>query len=738
MFYLVKVLIGRAVVSLDRPFDYYSEEDDIQEGMRVLVPFGHSESTVGFVLEPPIPIEMDVDSYNKEHGIRLAKILRRIDEEPLLNPSLIALAKRMSAYYACDLIKILNAFLPPALKPKDSALKKSHGRFIDYVLPVEKTECPSLGKNEKVLLERIQTKKDGVRLSSICAKASLKKLLEKGCLRIEKVPVSRIPEMVATSLRDFSLTTSQREAYDAILGEKEKVSLLKGVTGSGKTEIYLSLAKEFLKQGKGVLVLIPEIALTDQMSNRFYSFFQDTISLLNSSLSDSRRYEEYRRIVSGESKIVLGTRSAIFAPVQNLGLIIIDEEHSDTYKQDSVPYYDAITVARMRKEIEGAKVLLGSATPRIIDNARAEKGVFQSVPLSIRYAASQEKDLLLVDMSLPNAFDPQKSSLISKTLFEELEKTLARKEQAMVLINRRGYAPMFLCRDCHAVAVCPNCGIPLNYHKKYNELRCHHCGYRIMASEHVCPCGGKDFLSLGYGTERAYEDLVTFFPKAKILRLDSDVSGNERRHEILESFALGESDILVGTQVIAKGHDFPNVTLAAMLDADSSLRLPSYTANEETFDLICQFVGRSGRGNKKGRILIQTYCPGNPVIQLAARQDYESFYALEMKERRTYQYPPFVYLCLVTVKAMDYQRCLDASLDIKNLFLGRVGNRRINIYGPSTPYIPYINGRYYRNILLKYKVQEEARELLSALKVFRMANKDVEVLIDVDPGTEGI
>ena len=220
--------------------------------------------------------------------------------------------------------------------------------------------------------------------------------------------------------------------------------------------------------------------------------------------------------------------------------------------------------------------------------------------------------------------------------------------------------------------------------------------------------------------------------------MDSDVSGNERRHEILESFGLGESDILVGTQVIAKGHDFPNVTLAAMLDADSSLRLPSYTANEETFDLICQFVGRSGRGNKKGRILIQTYCPDNPVIQLAARQDYESFYALEMKERRTYQYPPFVYLCLVTVKAMDYQRCLDASLDIKNLFLGRVGNRRINIYGPSTPYIPYINGRYYRNILLKYKVQEEARELLSALKVFRMANKDVEVLIDVDPGTEGI
>lgn len=740
MFYLVKVLIGRAVVSLDRPFDYYTLEEGIHQGMRVLVSFGHSNRTVGFVLEEPTAISESLEDYQKRNGIHLSRIEKAIDTESLLSPALLTLARKISEYYVCDLIRVLNAFLPPSLKPKDSALRKSQGgRSIDYVFPTGKNYTGKEGTNAEKLYTKLFDKTDGIRLSSITAKASLKKLLEEGYFEIRKVPVSRIPEMVAHSLQDFDLTIPQKESFDTIVQNPQKVALLKGVTGSGKTEIYLSLAKKALSEKKGVLVLIPEIALTDQMANRFYSFFKDTIAILNSSLSDSRRYEEYRRIVSGEAKIVLGTRSAIFSPVQNLGLIIIDEEHSNTYKQDSSPFYDAITVAQMRKEIEGVQVVLGSATPRIVDNVRAERKIFVPVVLNTRFSKNQERDLIVVDASLPQAFDPSKSSLISRRLFEEIEKTLSRKEQAMVLINRRGYAPLFLCRNCHATAVCPNCGIPLNYHKRTNELLCHHCGYRINASSFQCPaCGGKDFLPLGYGTERAYEDLVTFFPRAKVLRLDSDIAGNERRHEILESFSLGEADILIGTQVIAKGHDFPNVTLAAMLDADSSLRLPSYMASEETFDLVSQFVGRSGRGSKKGRVLIQTYCPDNDVIRLASRQDYEAFYQHELAERRKFQYPPFVFLALVTVRAMDYDRCTEASLDIKNLFLSHVGNKRINIYGPSSPYIPYINGRYYRNILLKYKVQAEAHELLSSLKVFRMANKDVEVTIDVDPGTEGI
>lgn len=738
MFYLVKVLIGRAVSSLDRPFDYYTFDASIRQGMRVLVSFGHSARTVGFVLSEPTAVDEELEEYQRKNDRKLSPILEKVDQSPLLSASLLDLARRMSAFYATDLIRVLDCFLPPSLKPKDSALKKSQGRFIDYVCRTGKKIADHLGSNERRLLSEIEDLPEGKRKSAITARKALSSLLEKGYLEVIPVSVSRIPELVARGLRDFTLTQSQQECYQQILSSTKDVVLLQGVTGSGKTEIYMKLAKNCLDEGKGVLILIPEIALTDQTSARFYAFFQDTIAILNSSLSDGRRYEEYQRIASGECKIVLGTRSAIFAPVSNLGLIIIDEEHSASYKQDKTPYYDAITVAKMRIELERAKLVLGSATPRIIDKARAVKGVYQEVELNTRYASCQERDIRLIDMNESGVLNPEKSALISTVLFEEIEKTLSKKEQAMVLINRRGYAPMYLCRACHKTAVCPNCDIPLNYHKRSNELRCHHCGYRILAPEFVCTCGEKDFLTLGYGTERIYEDLMAFFPRAKILRLDSDVTGNERRHQILEDFSMGEADILVGTQVIAKGHDFPNVTLAAMLDADASLRIPSYLANEECFDLISQFVGRAGRGKKRGKVLIQTYCPDNETISFAARQDYQAFFEREMEERRMAQYPPYAFLTLLIVKGMDQAQTDGAAERLKDMLLEEVGRKRINIYGPSSPYIPYINGRYYRNILLKYKSQDECIELLSCLKTFRLANRDVEILVDVDPGTEGI
>lgn len=735
MIYIVKVLIGRSVYALDRPFTYYSEKEGIHEGMRVLVSFSQSKSTIAFVIEEPECIDSTIEEYQKKVGMKISKIQSVLDEKPLLNKDLLLLARQISKYYQCDLIKVLQTMLPPSLKPKDSALKKAGKKTVDFVF-AKTYDASTLSKNEKTLYEKIQKEKNGIKKSDISAKTSLEKLLEKGALEIQRIPVSRIPEMVTENLIPYQLTIEQEDVYHKILVEDKKVFLLQGVTGSGKTEVYIHLAETMLKENKGVLILVPEIALTDRMLYLLKCHFKDAISILNSSLSDSRKYDEYQKILSGQAKVVLGTRSAVFAPVQNLSLIIIDEEHSNSYKQDKSPYYDAVRVSIMRSENENLKVLLASATPRIIDKARAEKGIYYPLYMNKRIAKSQEKEIIFVNMNDPSSLAPEKSSMFSIRLIHELEENLKRKEQSMVLINRRGYSPVYICRNCHKTVLCPNCGIPLNYHKRDDSLHCHHCGYKLTTIGHTCECGSKDFLTLGYGTERAYEELRYFFPMAKITRLDSDVSSNAVRHQVLDDFAHGETDIIVGTEIISKGHDFPKVTLASILDADSSLRIPSYRANEDTFDLISQFVGRAGRKDLKGRVLLQTYNPDNEVIQLAAKQDYNSFYVKEMEERKKYQYPPYTYLSSVNVKGVDLKEVISMADLIKNYLLKETNGLRFNIYGPSAPYIAHINGRYYRTILIKYKSVDEAMKILSGVNDFRSMTDKVDISIDVDCESE--
>ncbi len=735
MIYIVKVLIGRSVYALDRPFTYYSEKEGIHEGMRVLVSFSQSKSTIAFVIEEPECVDSTIEEYQKKVGMKISKIQSVLDEKPLLNKDLLLLARQISKYYQCDLIKVLQTMLPPSLKPKDSALKKAGKKTVDFVFAMT-YDASTLSKNEKTLYEKVQKEKNGIKKSDISAKSSLEKLLEKGALEIQQIPVSRIPEMVTENLIPYQLTIEQEDVYHKVLVEDKKVFLLQGVTGSGKTEVYIHLAETMLKENKGVLILVPEIALTDRMLYLLKCHFKDAISILNSSLSDSRKYDEYQKILSGQAKVVLGTRSAVFAPVQNLSLIIIDEEHSNSYKQDKSPYYDAVRVSIMRSENENLKVLLASATPRIIDKARAEKGIYYPLYMNKRIAKSQEKEIVFVNMNDPSSLAPEKSSMFSIRLIHELEENLKRKEQSMVLINRRGYSPVYICRNCHKTVLCPNCGIPLNYHKRDDSLHCHHCGYKMTTIGHTCECGGKDFLTLGYGTERAYEELRYFFPMAKITRLDSDVSSNAVRHQLLDDFAHGETDIIVGTEIISKGHDFPKVTLASILDADSSLRIPSYRANEDTFDLISQFVGRAGRKDLKGRVLLQTYNPDNEVIQLAAKQDYNSFYVKEMEERKKYQYPPYTYLSSVNVKGVDLKEVISMADQIKNYLLKETNGLRFNIYGPSAPYIAHINGRYYRTILIKYKSVDEAMKILSGVNDFRSMTDKVDISIDVDCESE--
>jgi len=735
-FYLVKVLIGRKTLSLDRPFSYWTDSPSLKRGMRVLVSFGSSKEVIGFIVEDPTYIGMPLSEYEKEKDIKLSKILSSVDEMPLLTPTLLTLADDIASYYHCDKISVLSSMLPPSLKPSLSALKKPQAKEVEMVKALPFVE-DDLGSKERDLYDKVAKEEDGIRKSTITAKKSLTSLLHKGALMIEKVPVYRIPDLVMKKSQPIDLTLEQEHVYNEVLSSTDKVFLLQGVTGSGKTEVYLKLADTALREGKSVLILMPEIALTDSMLSRFLAHFDETVSVLNSSLSDARRYDEYRRILNGESRVVLGTRSAIFAPLSNLGLIVIDEEHSSSYKQDNAPFYDAIEVAKRRANLEGAKLVLGSATPRIIDRARADHNIYHLVRLDKRYSLNQDKDLIIVDTNDPKVFDLKVSSLLTLPLIDEIKKTLSLHQQVMLLLNRRGYAPTYYCRNCHQLARCPNCGIPLNYHKREEALVCHHCGYKVSALSYECQsCHEKNFLPLGFGTEHVYEELKFLFPETKILRLDSDVSSSNVRHQVLASFSDGEADILVGTQVIAKGHDFPRVTLAALLDADASLRLPTYMANEMTFDLISQFVGRAGRKDLKGRVLLQTMFPDNPIIQLSAKQDYETFYTQEMEERRKYQYPPYTYLTSISVKAMSLQRSEEVANMVKSYLLRAIGEKKFNLYGPSVPYIAHINGRYYRNLLLKYKNPQEAKTILDGLKPLQLANKDVEISINVDPGAE--
>lgn|GEM_PF-29071 len=736
--YLVSVLIGRAALSLERPFTYVTEDPTVRPGERVLVSFGSSKETVGFVLEVSEPLKEPLKDYEARTKTKYRPLLRKLDQEPLLTPSLMTLARQVAEYYKCDLVRVLSSFLPPSLKPKDSSRNKPQAKTLPFVraLPYSGTD---LSRSEKTLYEKLQKAgKDGLRKSQVTAKKALEGLLLKKAAEVVEVEVSRIPERLVEHLAPFDLLKPQEEVRDRILSEAGPVFLLQGVTGSGKTMVYLSLAKAMLEQGKGILVLVPEIALTDHMADLFAGYFQGAVSILHSSLSEARKYDEYRRIRSGEAKVVLGTRSAVFAPVQNLGLIIIDEEHSTSYKQDTAPCYEAVHVAEMRARLESAKVVLGSATPRLLDRAKADRGLYVFLKLEKPYSDFGPKPYQIVDLNDSANLDPYVSSFYSKPLIREIGENLKRKEQTMILLNRRGYAPLVQCRHCHKTAVCPNCGIPLSYHRKDETLRCHHCGYRISRFSYVCPCGKQDLDTLGYGTERAYEELRMLFPTARIYRLDSDVSSNEVRHQVLEVFSEGDADLLVGTQLIAKGHDFPNVTLAAMLEADYGLRIPSYTASEDTFDLIAQFVGRAGRARKPGRVLLQTYAPENPVLLFGAKQDYEGFYQYEMNERKKYQYPPYTYLTLITVRSTSSLRCSEVAQAVKSYLLQKSDGKRINLYGPSSPYIPHLQGRYYQDILLKYKSWLDVSPILDGIQVLRLANKDAEILVNVDPAGSSV
>lgn len=726
---LVNVLIERKAQSLNRPFSYfYDGEKDVDVGYRVLINFAN-QRIIGYVISVE-DTDKTINELEKERGYKFEKILEVIDDKPLLNDELMRLASEVSEYYFAPLISVLQVMLPPSLKPSISYLRAPKIAYDSY-LHLEDDKEDELTPKQIELIRLLKNNGDILK-KDYKHPSIIEKLIELKRISIKKIEKHRyvIPEVSKETYK--ILTIDQENAVKSVLETDKVVTLLQGVTGSGKTEVYLKLSEEMIKEGKNVLMLVPEISLTPIMVEYFQRRFNGKVAILHSELTPAEKYDEYRRIIKGDCKIVVGARSAIFAPLTNIGLIILDEEHVESYKQDNLPYYHAKDVAIMRAKHFNAKVLLGSATPSLESKARALKGVYNSIYLNKRINKQNLPLTKIVDIS--KAYNLTRESIMfSKELIEQIKGVLLRKEQAILLINRRGYSGYITCRSCGHMIMCPNCNIALTYHKEDNLLKCHHCGHVELAAD-TCPECGSHYLSHnGFGTERIASEVNKLFPEARVLRLDSDVG--EVRNNIqktIKSFLNQEADILVGTQMIAKGHDFPNVTLVGVVLADIGLSLPSFRSTERTFELITQAIGRSGRSSKTGQAIIQTYNPYNYAITLAAKQDYETFFKKEMSIRKVQQYPPYTYLISLEISSKNEELTIESSSLIVEDLLSK-NLEGVTVLGPVSPYIPYEKENYRRLILIKYKNRDTIKKYLEDLLESFKVKSQLNLKINVDP-----
>lgn len=726
---LIEVLIQHAKTTLDRPFTYaYEGEEPIEPGFRVLVPFA-SQRLMAFVTKVS-ETNRTIEELKEANGFAINRIEQVVDKVPLLNPELLSLADEVASYYLSPKIAVLQTMLPSSLKPTYSALRGPKIAYEKWVRLLDGNEEGLTPKQIEVI--RLLSAHPEIRAKEAGTPAVLDNLVKAKRIEYFKKERERLHIEEYEKEQPHELTLDQQKAYDEILSSQKEVVLLQGVTGSGKTEVYLHLSEAYLREGKNILMLVPEISLTPIMVEYFSRRFQGMVAILHSELTPAEKYDEYRRIARGEARVVIGARSAVFAPLENIGLIILDEEHVESYKQDTLPFYHAREVAIMRARHFKAKVVLGSATPSLETRARADRGLYGFAQLKRRV---NEKELPSTEII--NLADPKigvgKDRIFSKKLLQEIRERLEKKEQVVLLINRRGYSSYVACSHCGYIFTCPNCHGNLTYHKEDGMLKCHHCDYVGLYPE-ICPsCGSEKIMRVGFGTERLVKILNETFPEAKVGRLDSDI-GKVRNSiaKTLQEFRQKEYDILVGTQMIAKGHDFPNVTLVGMVLADIGLSLPTYRASERTFQLITQAVGRSGRGEKTGIALIQTYNPNHYAITLGAKQDYERFYQVEMQQRKIAKHPPYVYLLLLKISSPNEEKAIGAALDLKRHLEAQEFAETV-ILGPITPYYALFAGRYQREVLIKTRKPEDIKPFVLSLMHALSGKGGVDILADVDP-----
>jgi primosomal protein N' (replication factor Y) (superfamily II helicase) len=607
----------------------------------------------------------------------------------------------------------------------------------------------SLGNavKQREVLEYFASLEAGARLASKdivesigVSSSTLKTLVEKGLIIEKQEEIYRDPyeNRNFAQTKPFQLTSLQEQAIKPILHNVEensfKTFLLYGVTGSGKTEIYLQSIQRVLEKGKEAIVLVPEISLTPQMVNRFKGRFGNEVAVMHSGLSIGEKYDEWRKIQRKEVKVVVGARSAIFAPFENIGIIIIDEEHETSYKQEENPRYHARDVAIYRGQYHQCPVILGSATPSLESFARSQKGVYQLLTINKRMNAGEMPPVTIVDMR--EELRKGNRSMFSVDLFEKIQDRMGKKEQTVLFLNRRGHSSFVMCRDCGFVLQCPHCDISLTYHRFSNGMKCHYCGYEDVVPK-TCPeCESEHIRYFGTGTQKVEEELTKLLPEARIIRMDVDTTSRKGSHEkLLKAFGDGKADILLGTQMIAKGLDFPNITLVGVLSADTMLHLPDFRAAEKTFQLLTQVSGRAGRHKLPGEVVIQTYTPEHYSVELAADQDYDRFYEREMMMRKMGSYPPFYYITLITVSHEDLLKLVNIAEKMTDFIKARLSPQTITL-GPVASPIPRIKNRYRYQCLVKYKREPNLEATLKTLLEQyekQYTSEGLSISIDVNP-----
>lgn len=711
------VLLELQASNLARTFTYLVPDqfvEQIKVGSRVKVPFGR-QNLEGFVLELTAFLETEY---------KLKEIKELIDKVPVLNQELLELGKFIKRKTLCNLISAYQCMLPKGMRAKQNQTVTE--KYVSYlcinkeekITSVKQQEVLDLFKDNKEIL-----KKEATRISV----SAVNTLLSKNILKEIKKEEYRLSYAIDKLEQPKTLSTNQQDVLNKIIEKKHTFApfLLHGVTGSGKTEVYMQLIQDVIERGKEAIVLVPEISLTPQFIQNFKQRFGNRIAVLHSGLSNGEKYDEYRKIQRKEVSIVIGARSAIFAPLTNIGSIIVDEEHSSTYKQENNPKYYAIDIAIARARYHQCPLILGSATPSLESYTRALTGTYQLLEMKQR-----------INQSLPivKCIDMKQeirkgNFILSSILREKIIDRINKNEQVIILLNRRGYTRISSCKNCGFTHKCPNCDIPLVYHKKKNYMNCHYCGYTVPKLE-TCPtCHSNDMNSMGMGTEKLEQYIKENIPGSKTLRMDNDTTSRKGSHErLIKSFQNGEYNILIGTQMIAKGLDFPQVSLVGVISADITLNIPDFRSSERTFQLLNQVAGRAGRGDIPGEVIIQGFNVEHYSILYASNHDYLNFYKSEMHIRKQLKYSPYFNLSLIKIKGKQYEKVEEEATKIAHQLRNQL--KDVIILGPSSGMLFKINNIYELQIILKYKQSSQIIEQMNFLK--EMYSKKSNVIVDID------